>query len=259
MPAKAQQTAKTDKQRSWLSSINWIWCVITLLVFSLLIKLGSWQLTRAEEKEQRLARINELVGNEHQSLERVISALSDELELNDQPVLLNGTFEDEVLILHDNQTLNGQLGYRVYQLFNHQNQMPVLINLGWIKGSKDRSVIPNVEALTGTYQIKGNIRIVESPMVLATQSYQWQPNIPLRVQQIDTDVMSEILDQQLLPFVVYVDTNETIGYQKSWQPIVMPPEKHRGYAFQWFSLAIAWLVLMIVAAFKNNKQAEINE
>jgi len=29
------------------------------------------------------------------------------------------------------------------------------------------------------------------------------------------------------------------------------PEKHQGYAFQWFSLALAWLSLMIWAGYKN--------
>ena len=72
---------------------------------------------------------------------------------------------------------------------------------------------------------------------------------PLRVQQIELDKFSLIINRTLLPFVVYVDKNAAIGFEKNWQPIVMPPEKHRAYAFQWFSLAIAWMLLMLWAKF----------
>jgi cytochrome oxidase assembly protein ShyY1 len=81
-------------------------------------------------------------------------------------------------------------------------------------------------------------------------SFQW----PLRVQQIELDKFSVLLDKPLLPFVLYVNETELIGYKKDWQAIVMPPEKHRGYAFQWFSLAIAWLVLMCWAAYSQRNK-----
>ena len=81
-----------------------------------------------------------------------------------------------------------------------------------------------------------------------------QPQWPLRVQQVELDKFSAVIEQELLPFIVYVSKNESIGFKKNWQPIVMPPEKHRGYAFQWFSLAAAWLLLMCWAKFGNNKK-----
>jgi surfeit locus 1 family protein len=36
----------------------------------------------------------------------------------------------------------------------------------------------------------------------------------------------------------------------------MPPEKHFGYAFQWASLAIAWLILMICLRIKTKRKSE---
>lgn len=235
-----------------LSAINWFWLVITLLVFSTLIKLGLWQTERAEEKQQRLLRIESLLGKSHQPLDIVINQLKSDEALNDQPVILDGYFDEQVLILRDNQTFNGRLGYRVYQIFYH-NQLPVLVNLGWVAGSKQREVLPDINVLKGQHQLKGNIRIIEQGIVLAEQAYD-QYQQPLRVQQIEIDKLSRLFSKQLLPFAVYLDKNEAIGYKKNWQPIVMPPEKHRGYAFQWFSLATAWLLLMIWAAYKNNNK-----
>jgi len=71
---------------------------------------------------------------------------------------------------------------------------------------------------------------------------------PIRIQQIEIDKFSTLINRPLLPFVIMLDKDQTIGYEKNWQPIVMPPEKHRAYAFQWFSLASAWLILMICAS-----------
>ena len=250
------------------SSFSLLWLVVTLLVFSALIKLGLWQSDRAEQKEQRLLRIEQLMGTEPKPLHQLLNGLNevgiDNLSavdgekarneiLNDQRVVLNGVFNENVLLLLDNQTLNGRLGYRVYQVFYHQQQLPVLVNLGWVSGSRNRSELPAVEPITGHHQLVGNIRVIEPNIVLAEESFD-KPNMPLRVQQIAIDKLSNVLGMQLQPFAVYLDSNESIGYQKTWQPIVMPPAKHRGYAFQWFSLAAAWLILMIWAAVKNNKK-----
>ena len=91
------------------------------------------------------------------------------------------------------------------------------------------------------------MRIVDNAIVLSEAVYD-KVSWPLRVQQIELDKFSSIINQKLLPFVVYLDKTEIIGFDKNWQPIVMPPEKHRAYAFQWFSLAIAWLLLMVYAS-----------
>jgi cytochrome oxidase assembly protein ShyY1 len=43
---------------------------------------------------------------------------------------------------------------------------------------------------------------------------------------------------------------------RDWQPTTMGPDKHRGYAVQWFALAatafIAWLVLGSIRAKERN-------
>ncbi|NMP33033.1 SURF1 family protein [Thalassotalea sp. M1531] len=242
-----------NRLSSLFRAVNIIWLAITLLVFSGLIKLGLWQAERASEKEVRLSRIEQLLGLEHQPLENVLATIKEQEILNDQPVILNGQFDPEVLIVLDNQSSDGRLGYRVFQLFHHQEELPVLVNLGWVSGSRDRSVLPDIEIIKGTHQLKGNIRYIEPGIVLAEQAYS-KNSIPLRVQQVEIEKLGRLFSKQLLPFAVYLDKNEVVGYKKHWQPVVMPPEKHRGYAFQWFSLAIAWLALMIWAAWKNNNK-----
>lgn len=236
-------------------SLNWIWVVITLLVFSLLIKLGTWQQERANEKEQRLKRIEALTEQKALALDALlVKGEINEAHLNDLPVELKGSFLPEIIFLLDNQPSDGQLGYKVFQVFKH-DEHAVLVNLGWVLGSNSRDKLPDVTALSGEMTLSGHIRFIDIGVLLKEQKFT-SPSWPLRVQQIEIDKFSRLINKQLLPFAVYLDKKVSIGYKKNWQPVVMPPEKHRGYAFQWFSLACAWLMLMIWAAFKSHQSDE---
>jgi surfeit locus 1 family protein len=239
--------------RLYISQLNWFIVVFTLLVFSGLIKLGIWQTARAIEKEQRIERITNYQNSVSISLDVLLTLQNSHEDINDIPLKISGTFDDEKVFLIDNQTHKGRLGYRVLQVLKLENAS-VLINLGWIEGFIDRSKLPKVESVSGFHVIVGNVRLVEKGLVLSEQVFE-HPQWPLRVQAIDIEQFSQLISQKLLPFVVYLDTKERIGFEKNWRPIVMPPEKHRAYAFQWFSLAAAWLILMLSASrwfSKNN-------
>lgn len=225
--------------------------IFTMLVFSSLIKLGFWQIERAFEKEQRQERIHALSQRDALTLAQVkaLEGLHD--GINDLPIKLTGYFDAEKVFLLDNQPNKGRLGYRVYQIIE-SNGDTILVNLGWVQGSIDRNVLPEITPVTGQHTISGHIREIEVGIQLQAQNLT-DATWPLRVQQIELDKFSALINKKLLPFVVYLDTKETLGYKKNWQPIVMPPEKHRGYAFQWFSLALAWISLMIWAAIKMAK------
>lgn len=246
---------KLTNIRQYISQLNWLVVIFTLLVFAGLIKLGLWQSSRAVEKEERLARIATYQTQQALSVEQLIELKNNESDLNDIPVKLSGTFNQNKVFLLDNQTHNGRLGYRVLQ-FLDMGEQTVLVNLGWVQGYIERARLPEIKALSGEHDITGNVRIIDKGILLTEQVFdnvEW----PLRIQQIELDKFSQLIEQKLLPFVVYLDKKETVGFEKNWRPIVMPPEKHRAYAFQWFSLAAAWLLLMISASvwfYKNNNK-----
>ncbi|WDD98922.1 SURF1 family protein [Thalassomonas actiniarum] len=239
-----------------------LWLLFTLLVFSSLIKLGVWQSQRAEEKEQRLTRISQYQLEDARPLTQVLALEQQGLDINDMPVLLEGQFAPNALFFLDNQIDNGRLGYRVFQVFL-SGQAALLVNLGWVPGSLDRQLLPRIQPISGSYSLKGNVRKLEAGVMLMEQ--QLPPRLlaanewPLRVQQIEPEKFSPLIARQLLPFVVYLDKNEAIGYKKNWQAVVMPPQKHRAYAFQWFSLACAFLGLMVWASLHHHRQSKNNK
>lgn len=238
-----------------VSNIRLSWLIFTFLVFGSLIKLGLWQSNRAVEKEQRIENIAQLSNKQALSLKQVLTLPNK--SINDLPISLNGEFKSEIIFLLDNQTNKGQLGYRVLQVFDDSGKA-LLINLGWVLGSINRQELPSIKPIEGSYQLNGHVRLVEAGILLMEQQLpqnQW----PLRVQAIELDKFSKVIGKELLPFVVYLDKTESIGYKKNWKPIVMPPEKHRGYAFQWFSLATAWLALMVWALIKSSRNNNNNK
>lgn len=242
-----------------------LWLGLTLIVFFCLVKLSFWQYNRGFEKEQRADRITQLNQQSPLTLNEVVK-LSKEKQfigkesINDFPLTVSGQFSGDYVFLLDNQVEKNSLGYRVFQVVQTQSHA-VLINLGWVQGSINRNELPEITPLNGQHNFKGHVRIIEQGIMLTEQDFT-QANWPLRVQQIELGkfsvLISPLIDKPLLPFVIYVDQAETLGYKKNWHPMVMPAEKHYGYAFQWAALAIAWLILMICLRIKTNRTAHLD-
>ena len=79
---------------------------------------------------------------------------------------------------------------------------------------------------------------------------------PKVIQQTDLKVIQQHYTQEILPFVVLLNTQESSIFIRDWQPVVMAPEKHLAYAVQWFLLALAALVIFVIAQrnkLKRNK------
>ncbi|MBL4910633.1 MAG: SURF1 family protein [Alteromonadaceae bacterium] len=258
------------------SNIKLPWLLFTLLVFIALVKLGFWQLDRAQQKIQRLERIEKLKHQQALSITQVINLAQNAYKnksntkadltnqvmtkaqaetINDLPVKITAKFDDKHIFLLDNQVENNALGYRVFQVAHSQSHY-FLVNLGWVIGSINRQLLPQFTPVSGLQTFTGHIRKMERGVVLQEQIFD-KISWPLRLQQIEPNKLSPLIGEKLLPFVVYLDKNEEIGFIKNWHPVVMPPAKHQAYAFQWFSLALAWLILMIWITLKSNDNANI--
>ena len=156
--------------RFYLSQLNWLVVIVTLLVFSGLIKLGLWQGARALEKEQRLERISQFNYRQAISLKQVKLLMTQEEDINDIPVEIEGVFDSERVFLLDNQTNKGRLGYRVLQIVEFEGEF-VMVNLGWVEGYVDRAKLPTVTPLEGKKSFLGNIRLIENGLQLTEQNF----------------------------------------------------------------------------------------
>jgi cytochrome oxidase assembly protein ShyY1 len=70
---------------------------------------------------------------------------------------------------------------------------------------------------------------------------------PVTAQQhLDIAELGAALGQALYPYALVLDEGQPGLFQRDWQPgVTMTPEKHLGYAVQWFGLAVALLIIYV--------------
>ncbi|ORU91181.1 MAG: cytochrome oxidase biosynthesis protein [Cycloclasticus sp. symbiont of Poecilosclerida sp. N] len=228
--------------------------VLAILVFFLLVSLGNWQLDRAQEKQDLLdlqtSRIN---------LSPVEIKLLDMTQagLRYLPVKLNGKFDVNRQILLDNQVRQGQVGYVVLTPLLLDENKAILVNRGWLPMSGDRNVLPNVD-LKGesTSMMEGHLDHFPTVGIKLKGADVLSEGWPAVAQLVDVNKVSARLGYEILPYQVLLGSNESDGYDREWVPMKMGPEKNHGYAFQWFALSAAWVVLYFVVTIKLKRKEE---
>ena len=229
--------------RCWV--IHWRWVVVVLIAFAILMGLAVWQLQRAASKTQILQRIAEL-GQAGSVTAQHIHGLSSEAADG-----LNVTAEARWLSpsvwLLDNQIVKGRIGYNVIVPMQLQTADVVLVNLGWVAAPAKREELPQVD-VPASLQIDGILRTRIGGIRLG-QNFEDNGRWPMRIQQIDFEALSASLKQPLYPGIIYQLQNSP--YLVHYQSVVMPPERHRAYALQWFLLALAVLVVGLAASAKK--------
>lgn len=213
----------------------------------LFISLGNWQLHRAIEKEQILRAYQSQVKSTPVALEN----LSTATDWHYRHVSVTGQFDNPHVLLLDNKIHEHRAGYEViipFQLAQGGNR--VLIDLGWIPAPEDRTQLPIIPALTGLQTLTGVIYQPIRPPFLLGQATEIHPRWPLRIQGLDFNAIQTALKQPVPPFVIWLDPNMPQGFVRQWQPIASTPEKHRAYAFQWFTFAAALIIIFIALSFR---------
>lgn len=233
-----------------------------IVFLPLLISLGSWQLKRAEEK-QGLMLLHEQQSDLPPGNWKTLLAEP----VRYQSLLLGGSFVQDNDWLLDNQINQGQTGYRVFTPFCQGIQC-ILVDRGWVEGDVNREKLPAIDRIKGEVMVAGKIdKISANPAVGENEPLL---SSPYRVQQIELELIEskmpleplgsdinkedhEDARKQLLLYdwVLRLDVQQPGSFQVLWKPVILGPEKHFGYAFQWFAMAFALLILLLYTGFKS--------
>jgi cytochrome oxidase assembly protein ShyY1 len=216
--------------------------LVTFCAIVIMFALGVWQLQRAEQKTLRLEWASQAKASQSVGLAEVMS--SDKSML-DMPVSFEGEAHSQQYFLLDNQIHQHQVGYHVLVPVQTQ-QGWLLINYGWIKGTGDRDILPDVSLAAGR-QVFNGIVAYPSRNVMISETAVLDGVWPKVMQQVDLAIFARHFSNEFLPLVVKLDPTPDSPYVRQWKPVVMPPEKHLAYAVQWFLLAIAAGVIFVVA------------
>ena len=234
-------------------AINTVAILGLIVLFVVLIKLGFWQLSSADKKQQS-------IDAREQAMNIAMTQLPDAGEVEKhhaQRVSLTGRFDFEQTVLLDNKILNGQVGYHVlipfYPNADASTDM-VLVDAGWVAAGARRDVLPTLTQWQGIEQVNGFIYQSELNPFIQNIERNKPISFPHVISQFDIDEMTTVFDVSLYPAMIRLNPASEWGYEKNWLwQNRMTPEKHRGYAVQWFALAATLLLLSSVFIWRLNR------
>ncbi len=215
--------------------------LILALALALFASAGIWQLNRAGEKEDLNAAFSagEIVA---EVLKPVSDAEADTYRF--RRFRLFGRFLPERQILLDSMVAGGRPGYQVLTPFT-TGGTTVLVNRGWVPANPDRSVLPSVEVGGEERSITARLNRLPVPGMripppAAAAGWPRRLLFPTR-DQIAAELGMDIPDYQL-----WLEADQPDGYLRDWHAVGVGPERHYGYAIQWFAFAALTLFFYIL-------------
>src|SRR5471032_1074440 len=214
--------------------------VATVLVVALGIALGNWQQRRAAQKialEHRLA-----AGNAAAPV-RVGAAPLAAAAIEWRRVVVTGRFVAGWPVYLDNRPYQGRPGFYVLMpLQIAGSTMHVLVERGWLPlNPAARDQLPAYATPPGTVSIEGIARLSAGHLMSLGAAPSLRPKAI--VQNAEVAQLAADSGLAMQPFVLEQSAPAgpgagDDGLIRDWPAPSLGVEKHRGYAFQWYSLAL---------------------
>lgn len=222
--------------------------LVVLVLLPVLVALGFWQLSRGEQKRELLAVYAERRVSEPVSL--------FDLQHNQDPafrrVRLHGQFDAAHSLLLDNRMHDGKLGVELLQPFLDQaSGLWLLLNRGWLPWP-DRRTPPVFTTPEQPLNIDAWVYVAPG----ATFQLHADPadaKWPRLVTAIEPGKLWSELGRDGYAYEVREESGPG-AYLTEWPVVAMGPEKHLGYAVQWFAMALALLALYFYLGWHNAKE-----
>jgi surfeit locus 1 family protein len=226
---------------------SWWALLLTVAGAALFVRLGVWQLHRADFKDALLRRYAASASATVVPFARV----ADVPPVDAFPrVRVTGHYLADRLYLLDNPNHDERGGVEVFAPFAlGDGSRLLLVDLGFLTGNGSGEppqlppLAPTEQYLTGLYVPPPAPGLELGGNALARQTH-WPKN---SIYLDPADVASD-LGHPLYPRMLALDPDPASIYVRvhTLDFGAMPPARHRAYAFQWFSFALAAVVLLLV-------------
>ncbi len=224
--------------------------MVTIVFLYTMISLGFWQLDRAEYKANLQTIIDSRIDQSPVPFDEVSRDGESWLF---QPVMLSGNYDFNKQLLLDNQVNNTRAGYGVFTPFKLENNQYILINRGWLPVGKDRRQLPDISMpdMSKSVHISGVLSPVPAKGLVLSDNANNYNSWPVLLQYIDIDEIQQKTGYRLLPMVLVLEAEPESKLQPLPYSISVRSEKHTAYAFQWFALSLALIIIYIVVNVKR--------
>ncbi|MBL0030434.1 MAG: SURF1 family protein [Rhodanobacteraceae bacterium] len=211
------------------------------------VAAARWQWQRGAFKDQRAREFAAALAADDASSPLDFPAL-DRLPGDFAAAHLHGRLLIDRVYLHDNRIVEGEYGVDVYVPLAIDGGY-VLVNLGWVAADRSRRISPVVPLLLPDFDARGLIAPAPAPGLMYSGRLAPAPSQP---EQLRLDIDPLMIAQEaprlepMLDRVFWPAPELASPFRRDWKPSGMAADRHRGYALQWASFAVASLILFLM-------------
>ena len=214
-----------------------------LALVAVTVSLGNWQMRRADEKRALHAR-HEAASRD--AVVRVPAGDLDPASLEGRRVVARGELLPRWTVFVDNRTHKGIAGFYVLSpLRMTGSERHVLVLRGWVASDpRERSRLPDLATPAGEVEIEGIAQLDLEHVLELGRSAPPGPQDRLW-QNADVASFARWSGLAMQPLVVRETVAPRVGAEerddglvRDWPDPGSGVEKHLGYAFQWYALAV---------------------
>lgn len=247
----------TEPATATRKGMNWGLLAASVVVFAILLALGTWQVERLHWKEGLLATIDERTHSAPVDLAEIEKIARDGGDIEYRPVTLHGSFVNSGE-RHFLSTWQGQSGFDVHTPLKLEDGRYIFVNRGFVPyDRKDPSTRPDG-------QVKGEVTITglartpppEKPSFVVPQNTPGENIFYWKDLKAMADTAGLPAGAEVLPF--YVDADDSSnpgGLPVGGVTIIDLPNNHLQYAFTWYGLALVLAAITAARLFSGRKQA----
>lgn len=212
------------------------------------VTAGQWQTRRGDEKQAIEARMS---AREHAPALVVGDAVLAPDAVEFAQVRVRGNFVASWPLFLDNRPLQGKAGFYVLMPLKIEgSERHVLVARGWApRNGADRMRLPDFPTPGGVVEIEGIARKNAGHVMQLGSPPKIEAGAIL--QNIELAEFGAASHLSLQPFILEQRNDIGDGLVRDWPRPSSGIEKHRGYAFQWYGLALAALLFFIVTGFRR--------
>lgn len=226
---------------------------LTVFGMTFFIWLGFWQLGRAEEKQALLDQYARAQKSQIEITPQNAASLP-----RYQRATVTGRFDPAHQILLDNMPSHtGQPGYRVLTPLETSAGW-LLVDRGWLPLGSSRSQLPDIPVGNDERTVTGTIDdLPRAGVQLAMPPVDANAPWPRVLSFPDLSALEQQLGHKLIPGLLLLDASQPDGYERVWEAhLGFMPERHIGYAVQWFAFAVVAVILFVITGFRTKKATD---
>ncbi len=210
---------------------------------AVLVNLGLWQLSRADEKAALIAGMEARIFDRPVPLPAAFDSERDRYT----PVTTEGQFQAEYTLAMASQKAQGP-GFHLISVLETEGGRRVLVDRGFLPEAAARALSPE----SGDVQIAGNLHWPRdgdsfTPKYDASRNLFFARNV---------DQIAALLQTE--PVLIVLRDSDEATPPATAVPVyqVSVPDNHLGYAIQWFLMALAWAGMTVFFLWRIRQQRD---